>query len=338
MDSMDKSSPLAFRLLLLGLGGAILWLFHPFLTAWLVAVALVIGLWPFYQWVQKGVRGRKKIAAVLTTIVVFLFLFIPVSFFVGMVADQTVALGKEVPNKVQEILPYVKSLTARFNIPVQWNELGPKIAEEGAAFLSKVTPKVFSRTTHFFLNFILVFVFLFFLFIEGPRLYKELILLLPLKRTYVEGLSKEFRQVVNASVYGYVLTAFFQSILATIGFTIVQVPMAAILGAMTFFASFIPVVGSTVIWVPTVIWLAWTQGWGPSLFLFFYCLILVSSTDNIVKMLVIRGKTNIHPLLIFLAILGGLKIMGLVGLLVGPIILALFLACLRFYRRDFIKA
>ena len=124
---------------------------------------------------------------------------------------------------------------------------------------------------------------------------------------------------------------------ATIGFTIARVPHAVFLGIVTLVASFVPVVGTAIIWIPAALLLALTGHMTAAIFIAIWCGVLLTLADNVVKPLAMRGKVEMHTGLVFLALLGGITMFGLLGIIAGPLVIAFLLALLRMYERDFLE-
>lgn len=174
------------------------------------------------------------------------------------------------------------------------------------------------------------------LFTTGPRLLVTAKRLSPLDDRYEERLFAVFGEFSRNLVVGSVATAAIQGIIASIGYAISGVGNVLFLAILTGVGSFVPVVGTPVVWVPVVGYLAFQGHYGMAVFLTIWSLVLVGSIDNVLKPLFMRGNTDIHPLLVFLAVFGGLYWMGLSGLFVGPVLVAFFLALYTIYEIDFL--
>jgi predicted PurR-regulated permease PerM len=174
------------------------------------------------------------------------------------------------------------------------------------------------------------------LFMEGPRVLDFARKLSPMEQAYVDRLIEVFAEFSRNLVVGSLATAGIQGIIAGFGYGVVGMENVLFLAILTAVGSFVPVVGTVVIWVPVVGYLISQGNWGWAIFLTLWCLILVGGIDNVVKPLFMRGKSNIHPLLVFLAVFGGLANMNIAGLLVGPVFVAFFLALYQMYVEDFL--
>ncbi len=153
-------------------------------------------------------------------------------------------------------------------------------------------------------------------------------------------LLSEFRGVSRASIFGAALSALFQGLFATIGFLITGVPHAVFFGVLTLLASFIPVVGTLLVWLPATVML-WLFGHhGMSIALMIWCVVFIVGAEHVGKPFLLRailhGDEEMHTGLVFLSLLGGIEMFGLIGLVVGPIAIAFFLSMVReSYERDF---
>jgi predicted PurR-regulated permease PerM len=132
-----------------------------------------------------------------------------------------------------------------------------------------------------------------------------------------------------------VVTALVQGILIGFGFWITDFSEPIMWGLIAILASFIPIIGAASCYVGAVVVLmAMGRGHAAILFLI-YGLLIISNVDNVIKLLVMRGRMHIHPMLLFIALLGGVRAFGPIGIIFGPVLLALFLTTLRIYQREF---
>lgn len=174
------------------------------------------------------------------------------------------------------------------------------------------------------------------LFTQGERSLEVIKRLSPMDDRYEERLFGVFGEFSRNLVVGSLATAGIQGVIAGIGYGICGLDNVIFLAILTGLGSFVPVVGTVVVWVPVVIYLAVTGDYGYAIFLGIWSLGVVGTVDNVLKPLFMRGSTDIHPLLVFLAVFGGMYWMGLSGLLVGPVIVAFFLALYTIYARDYL--
>lgn len=201
---------------------------------------------------------------------------------------------------------------------------------------------------------------LYFFFADGPRILETLMHLSPMDDDYERELLVQFASVSRAVVLATLLSAFVQGILGGIGYYFVvddwapanvlaqyggnldavpqdlQVhPPVILLTVLTMLLAIVPFVGATAVWIPVALWVYFAQGdtW-PAIGMALYGVLVVSSIDNLIKPLVLHGQSNLHPLLALLSVLGGIHLLGPIGILVGPMLVAFMQTLLLMLRKE----
>lgn len=351
---MAKSSNIrqsrAFLFVLIALGIAFLLILKPVLLALCLAAIITLLLYPTYNVILKFFRNKAYLASFITTFLIFLILVLPAGLITALIVNQVIDLVSELNTRgtfsfllshgfyQEHVQPFLTSLNERFKINIDLPNLLANVGKAVAKYIYNFSPQVLTGTASFIFNFFVMHFSIFFLFIEGKTIVKTVLDLSPLKSKYEGLLTNELQNMIYGTVYGYLLTALVQGILAGFGFWIAGVKAPLVLGTLTFFMSLVPIVGAASVWIPIAIiyFIQGNVGWG--IFIALYGGIVISGIDNIIKPLIIRGKAKIHPLLIFFSLFGGIALFGPIGILFGPVITALFLACVRIYREDFLTA
>ncbi len=330
-------------------------LFSPYLTVLLFAAVVVVVSWPIHAWVKEKVRGRALLASVLTTLLLGLGVFGPLSLlawlFVAEAAETYTAVSTFLGEGTLEAWlrsleeqyhsPHIQDLLERF-LPTDFDPVGAIIGplqQAASAVLNagaSVVPKLISATVTTTLDAILFVFAVVTLYVEGPKLLVVLMRLSPMDDSYEIRLFQVFRRFANNMVLGSLATAVAQGVLAALCFGIAGVDRLVFLGILTAVFSFVPMVGSAFVWVPVAVVVGMSSGWGWAIFVGTWSLAVTGTADNLIKPLFLRGGTNIHPLLIFLAVFGGIMWMGVPGALVGPVIVAFFLALYTIYLKDYL--
>jgi predicted PurR-regulated permease PerM len=207
--------------------------------------------------------------------------------------------------------------------------------ERAAGYATEAAGVVVSTTTSALLGLMIALMTMYYVLLEWPRIPVHLERVLPLDPRHTRALVLEFRDVGRAAVIGTIGAALVQGVLAGAGFAIVGVPRPITWGIITALASFLPVVGTMLVWTPIGLYLLFTGhpiagmfllGWG--------MFMVVGLVDYVVRPRLVRGHGSTNPLLMLVALLGGIEVFGLAGVLVGPVIMSLFLAIMRIYERD----
>jgi predicted PurR-regulated permease PerM len=182
---------------------------------------------------------------------------------------------------------------------------------------------------------VMMLIALFFLLAENAGARGFLDEYSPLGGGRTSELLQEFRRVTVAVLQSSVLTALAQSAAALIGYLIAGAPQPLFFAAVTFGLALIPAVGATAVVLLLAALQALTGHAGSAIFLLAWGFLVVGLVDNLVKPLLMRGGIQLHGAVLFFALIGGLAAFGTIGLVLGPLVVALFIAVLRIYRRDF---
>ncbi|OGQ45291.1 MAG: hypothetical protein A3H42_00840 [Deltaproteobacteria bacterium RIFCSPLOWO2_02_FULL_46_8] len=335
-QSLEKT---AFWVLLGVLLVVFFWLLKPFYSVLLLSLVLALISQPLFEFFLKIFKQRRYLSAFFCLVLFLLFAALPVAFVISAVAEQTIraaqSLGEHFTLNQGFLTQIFEHWQQTLGVEIDLYHWFKEFVQNAAQYLYQFSPKVISNTASFFLGGLLTLILTYFLLVDGPKLYHQILEVSPLKNTYEKTLANEISVTLRACIYGYLLTALVQGILAGIGFWVIGIPVALLLGLATFIMAFVPIVGTGSVWVPVFIYLLAAGQYGKATFLFIYGFFVISGIDNILKPLLIQGKTNIHPVLLFLAIFGGLKLWGPVGLLAGPTLVAVLLATLKIYKKDF---
>ena len=140
--------------------------------------------------------------------------------------------------------------------------------------------------------------------------------------------------IISASLRGTVLIAAIQGLLGGLAFWVLGLPSAPLWGIVMFLMSMIPVVGSSVIWVPAALFLASNGSWARAMLLTIWGVGVIAMVDNILRPVLVGSKTRMHELAVFFSVLGGLKFFGPLGIIVGPILIAVAFGLLRIFEES----
>lgn len=325
-------------------------IFRLFLTPMLWAVILALVFYPLYLRLRRLVRGRRSLAAAMTTLIVVVLTVGPIVFFSG-------TLVKEVLEFYQNLADWVvdkkyEALWRRLmDSPLQmiWTRILEKtqawdfqILPLAQRTLQTMTQAVVGQIQHgaknivFFILYYFVTIFIFFFFLrDGEAMVRSLKLLFPMTRENKEVVFQRLSTTVSAVVRGLVVTGAVQAALAGSAFWALGVPFPVFLALLVGFLALVPIGGAILVWLPSAIYLFFSVSWVKALILFLWGGLVISTVDNFLKPLLIGEKTKLPTLFLFLAILGGLAFYGFIGVFLGPVMLALFLTLIEIYRKEY---
>jgi predicted PurR-regulated permease PerM len=229
---------------------------------------------------------------------------------------------------VQSLLSTLGSYTSlsKEQIVAQATEAAQSVLQQLASLGGTVVLGAFAVVTQFGLTLFLLFFFL----RDGQGMLARGVRLVPMAPARKDELMRELGGVTRAVVLGTLATSVVQGTLLGIGFAIAGIPSPLVFGAVGALAALIPIVGTALVWVPAVVTLVANGNGGWSVFLTVWCVVLVSGSDNVVRPLVISGRSNASTLLVFIGLLGGVSTFGFAGIFMGPLVLTLVAALLKF--------
>lgn len=345
---VEKAEPLkrwsnivfaGFFLVSLALFGRIM---APFLEPVLLGAFLVVLLMPIHDWISRKTNNRCALSAALTTVGVLLLIVIPlgtVTFFVGrevMAAFEHAQAFFDSPDFRARLAEKLPASTHRFILPVTADDRTQGAAMAVVARGASMLRDMVGMGTGLAIAAFLMAVSMYYFFLDGNRLWRELSRLVPMEPRYLDAFAKEFKDVAYAIVYGNTLTAVVQGAVGLVGLYIAGVPHPLVWGVAMMVVALVPVGGTALVWLPLSAMLLATGQTGPGLFLLLWGGLVVSTIDNLIRPRLCGTRMTLHPLLVFLSMFGGIAVFGLIGLLTGPLIASIFMAMVRIYRRDFV--
>lgn len=344
-----KDISTAFLFLLIGVSFYFAYLvFKPFISIIILSAVFVTLMYPIYDWLLRKLKGRASLAALLSVTAFVLIIILPIGNFVVLLAresadtyalmEQRILAGdldRAINRLFTEVLAFQQNYLAfidleTINVSRIFLDFGNRLNTfivSGATILIKGTSQLI--TSLFFL-----LLTMYYFFKDGKTFLEKISYLTPISNRYDRKLFDRFQQISKSTILGSLVTGLAQGFIAGIGYMIVGAP-ALFLGVATGIASLIPVVGTALIWVPTAIVLVIMGSYYKALFLLLYGVLIVGPTDNIIRTVVVQGKAKIHPLLVFFSIFGGVAAFGFLGIIFGPLVLAILLTVIHIYELEF---
>jgi len=180
---------------------------------------------------------------------------------------------------------------------------------------------------------LLVVFTMFYLFRDGDAIRKAMYDMLPLERSQTRDVVARTREVIGATVYGVIVIALIQGLLGALIFWTLGLPSPLLWGVVMFFLSMIPMAGAFLVWAPAAIFLAISGAWTRAIILVVWGVLVVGSIDNVLSPRLVGKRTRLHELLVFFSVLGGLEVFGVLGLVLGPVVVAITLALIEMVRQ-----
>lgn len=322
-------------------------LIRPLASALLTAAVLAGVLWPLQTRLARRLRrGWAAGVIVFGVVVVLVGPILGMSVFVVEEASKGIrfvsetvrsggvdALVDKLPSRMQG---FAKVALGHLEEQVGSDvvrSVTEKVQESGPGAAAAVA-RALTATWSFAFNATMMLIALFFLLVQGQEAVAWLDAVLPLGRGQTRELLTEFKKVSYAVVVATVVTALAQALAALVGYWIAQVPHPVFFAAITFFGAFIPAIGAASFSLLAALILLIGGSPYMALFLAIWSVTVVALADNVIKPLVIKGGMSMPGAVVFFSLIGGLGAFGPIGLMLGPLTVAFFVALLRMYRRD----
>ena len=313
---------------------------RPFLGVVAWAVVLVIVFYPVHKRLATRIK-RRGLRALLSCVLVVLVIVLPLVILTIAVAEE---LGKAVPGIPGQFTQLLNSQLPLFGRISDWlqNRFGVDLmGAEGFLVeqLRNLGQRVLGASLNLMGNIVgavvkAVFVIftMYYLFRDSDKIVAKLPDALPLKREQSEQIIERAQAVVSASVYGVVTIAGLQGLLGGLAFWILGIPSPLLWAVLMAFVCMIPVAGSFLVWLPLAIYLMVTGHWTKAILLIVWGGLVISTVDNFLRPRLIRNQTKLHELFVFFSVLGGISVFGLLGIVLGPVVVAITLALLQTFQ------
>ena len=328
MDFFDTNKQrAAIILLLLGIGIAIA--LAPYVTGLLGAPVLYVLFAPVHRWLARWIK--PSIAAIVVIIIAFLLIVLPGTWLIGLLVGQ--AQG------VAESLVRSPLLARLSTLRVGQFQVGDQIAVIGKELITWMGGNALGfigTATRFTLNLLFAFFGLYYLLLNPDGAWRAIEPYIPFSKPNIEILRERFRSVTAATVVGTGLSAVILGILVGLGFLVVGLRDPMFWGVVSAVLAFLPLVGAALVWIPAVIALALDHSYGRAVFLALLGVIVLPNVENLVRPLVFRRYSQIHPMVTLVGAIAGVSYFGLLGLLIGPLALSYFFEIIRIYREEYL--
>ena len=335
----SKTIQLAFfAVLTVGLSVLLFFILKPYLAVIFISGVFAVTFYPLYKKLVDKFNGRKSLASFATTFLILIFIIIPVIVISVFLLKEAVDLYNSMAfgNGPQGLISQADILVNKFS---SWFPSG--------VIDSQINLEIYARNLlnwiigHFdsvssavfggILNFILMLVSLYYLFIFGDKIKRGLLVWSPLPDEYDEEFIQTLRSSIDAVLRGRILVSIIQGVFIGIGFAIFGVGSPVLWGFVGAMISLIPILGTSVITIPAVAYLFLSNNFGAGIGLLIWGALIVGLIDNFISALFLKGKIKVHPLVVLFSILGGMEVFGAIGFLVGPVVVSAFIALMKIY-------
>ncbi len=318
---------------------AFIWLLIPYYTAVFWAVILAIIFFPVHTRLERLLRGRRGIAALLTVLMCICLVIIPALIILGSLVQEGTSLYQRISSneidlngylvRIQNALPaFIDNWLNSLKLG-GFAELRANISSGVMQASRSVAGRLLSfgqNTLQFFISFGIMLYLLFFLFRDGAELGRRIRHAIPLSDDYTRQFLDKFAAVVRATVKGNVIIAIIQGTIGGIAFWALGIEAALLWGVTMTFLSMLPAVGAALVWIPAAIWLVLAGAWLKALILVLVGVFVIGLIDNLLRPPLVGKGTRLPDYVVLVSTVGGISLFGINGFVIGPLIAALFIA------------
>ncbi len=332
----------SLQVLLLVAFVAVAWLVSPIWVGIALGTTMAFTVQPSYRRLSRRLQDRRHVAAALLTLLAGIFCLVGGGLALYVVSAEIFDIAGVLQRRLQhgslEELFGHSAVGVLDQLHIDRGGMIGHIRDAVSAAESRATNSVgaiLEAGTDASFGLVIALLTMYYVLLEWPTIALRLERTLPLDPRHTRALMLEFRDVGRTALIGTLATAIVQGVLAWIGFSLSGVPEPLTWAFVTALASFVPLIGTSVVWGPMAIYLV-SRGevaqaclelaWG--------VFIVMMLADYVIRPRIVGSGGHGHPLLMLLSLLGGIEVFGLAGLIVGPIVMALFLAVLRIYERE----
>jgi predicted PurR-regulated permease PerM len=317
--------------LLFTLGVFLLYLLRIYFLAIFGAYVFSFMFAPVYIWIRKKI-GKEEVAALLTVLMILVVALAPLLMVCYTAFNQAVALeDKFDPQDVSILFSRLNpSMRAKIDLFLQ------HLTRDFSATLTGVLPSIFAAVSHLVVSLFLMFFVMYYIFLNIHYVFIRSAEYLPFKQSNAIWLVRQFEHISKAILLGQIMVSSLQGLMGGIGFFMFGLPDAALWGIVMAVLSLVPIVGTSLVWLPASIYLLAHSSYSSGIGLLLWSSIVVSHIDNFVRPRLGRKLGNINPIVMLLGAFAGLEFFGIVGVVLGPFLLAFFLLLLQVYRQEYL--
>lgn len=327
----DRLKQIGYLAILVGLGWLIFQRTATYIPAFLGAVTFYVVMRKSMHklvYLRKWKRGTAAMALMLLS---FLIVLVPIWTLVSM-------LGNKISyaiNHSQEVLAALEGFVNRIEQQLNIEILSEQNFQQAASYIANSLPRILGATFNTLLSIILMYFVLYFMLVKSKEMEDFLYEYIPLKDENIKWIGKEMNMLVYNNALAVPLIALLQGIVGLIGYLIIGAPDPWFWFVITAITSMLPFVGAAAAYVPLGIYMLSTGPQWKGIAVLVWGFLIIGLVDNVFRIVIQKKWGDVHPLITAFGVLIGLDLFGFVGLIFGPIVIAMFLLLMKIYINEF---
>jgi predicted PurR-regulated permease PerM len=338
--------PLSLLILVFLISGLFLGMIRQFLMPIFMAGIFAAILSPTHRWLSGKIGGRDNLASLLVIVSIVLLVLIPLSLLIGVVVAQAISVSQSISPWVQsfiheptavtayleEHLPYYKQILPYQALIIE--KAGQAVGNLSTFLINSLSVVTMQTVNAVFSSVIMLYVMFYFL-VMGEALLTKILYFLPLHDCDEQRLLHRFTSVTKATMKGTLIIGALQGSICGAAFALAGIQGPVFWGTVMAVASIIPVFGAAIVWVPALIILVLKGELLGVVILAILCGAVAGNLDNVLRPRLVGKDTEMHDLFVLFGTLGGISLFGILGIIIGPIIAALFITIWEIYGKVF---
>jgi predicted PurR-regulated permease PerM len=327
-----------FLLLIIAISLAFAWILWPFYGAVLWGAVLAIVFAPLYRRLSRSMRQQRNLAALTTVMIVVFIVILPLTLIAASLVQEASGVYEKFQSgelnlasnfqQVVDALPtWVANLLDRFgltNLAGVQERLSAGLMK-GSQFLAAQALNIGQITLELIVRLFVMLYLLFFLLRDGDELFRIIKDAIPLRAEQQRAVFKKFATVIRATVKGTIVVAVVQGALGGLIFWFLGVRAPLLWAVLMAFLSLLPAVGAALVWLPVAIYFVATGAVWQGLVLMAYGVLVIGLVDNLLRPILVGTDTKMPDYVVLISTLGGIEIFGMNGIVLGPMIAAMFI-------------
>jgi predicted PurR-regulated permease PerM len=344
----DRAGTIVRMVLVAGILALALAVFSPFVSPLLWAAVLCYALYPLYTRLVRATGGRRTLSALVMCLILTVGVIVPLAYLSVLIAEDVTETYRIVVASLREgeqpllegwrrypllaaLAEAVQNLEGLTGTDLR-TSIAENLTELGKALVGQVT-RIVTHALYALVQLGMILLCAFYFFRDGSALIGWIRLHLPIAPERQELLGRRFDEVVKGAVYGNTVIALMEGVIGGLAFWLVGLPSPVLWGAVMTILAYLPLVGAGLIWIPAAGYLFW-QGAYLKVIVLVVVGAVMAVLDYLVRTIVVGSRSRLHTLLVFFAVLGGLQIFGLVGIVAGPLVVAVGITLVEIYRTE----
>ncbi|MFH0948293.1 MAG: AI-2E family transporter [Elusimicrobiota bacterium] len=325
-----------------------LYMIRVFILPIILAVVIATLVYPLFKIILKLTKNRRTLASLLSCLIILMVILLPLIFIFNLVIVQSVEFYRTSGHEIEGIIQkgstgiigeitnsFIGKHLSAYNITIDWKSIIEKILNFFNSAIIKYINMSSVATAGVIFDLFIIMFSLFYFLRDGERMLTKIKDIIPLSDEYKDRIISRFYSMTNITVKGILFIAFLQSVLATLTLWVFGVKAWLLWGIVILIFSAIPFVGTGAVLIPAGIIKIISGDIGQGIAIMIISVFFISLIDNVLRPRIIGQSAGMHDLLVFFSIIGGIVSFGPAGLIIGPLIAAIFLTILEIYKIEF---